>query len=182
MLYTFMIDNIFKYVIICVAFSSIHFSCSNSGSMKNSTEFVNIIIPQPTSFLLSKTNGFSFENSVQLFASDSLDNELKYLQTLLADLNINTTNNSNSKAKITLSIKAEFPINYHQISCKENEINIYGGGSESLFNGIQSLNQTGFLQIQHLTLAYHRRSSLENCYRCLSKVNGSRRMERRYIG
>lgn len=115
--------------------------CENSNSSELNQNPNSIIIPQPTSFLSSSEVGISFENGVKITGGDSLFSEINYLQQLLKEEHQISLEISKVSSLITLEVLGNMPQNSHQISCKNQELKIYGGSPEAVFNGIQSFHQ-----------------------------------------
>jgi hexosaminidase len=115
--------------------------CQNSNSSELNQNPNSIIIPQPTSFLSSLEVGISFENGVKVTGGDSLLSEINYLQQLLKEEHHISLEISEVSSRISLKVLGSLPKNSHHISCENQELKIYGGSPEAVFNGIQSFHQ-----------------------------------------
>ena len=115
--------------------------CQNSNSSELNQNSNSIIIPQPTSFLSSLEVGISFENGVKVTGGDSLLSEINYLQQLLKEEHHISLEISEVSSQISLKVLGSLPKYSHHISCKNQELKIYGGSPEAVFNGIQSFHQ-----------------------------------------
>ncbi|MFK7757025.1 MAG: beta-N-acetylhexosaminidase, partial [Flavobacteriales bacterium] len=128
-------------VILCVAIISSIWGCNSSKSEPEFLAEKQTIIPQPNSYFSKSEHGISFKNGVSISSSDSLLSEKKYLQKFLESEYLFSINSSEKSARINLEIISKMPETYHQISCKNNTLSIYGGSQEAVFNGIQSIRQ-----------------------------------------
>ena len=115
--------------------------CQNSNSSELNQNSNSIIIPQPTSFLSSLEVGISFENGVKVTGGDSLLSEINYLQQLLKEEHHISLEISEVSSQISLKVLGSLPKYSHHISCENQELKIYGGSPEAVFNGIQSFHQ-----------------------------------------
>jgi len=128
-------------ITFCVAISLILLGCQphkHESIINPENEF---IIPQPTSFFSPETKGITFENGFKIINTNDLNSEKKYLKNLFVkEFNISENTQANSSV-ISLELIKDMPNNYHQISCKNDSLNIYGGSPEAVFNGIQTFRQ-----------------------------------------
>lgn len=124
--------------------------CNTPEKQKQSENTISIspknlrIIPNPTSLIYQKTEGFNYKNGVIILPNKKLEKEILYLNTLLhKELNISSEIQASPKTKNTiyLDIDEELSSDYYQIDCQKNSLTIVGGSHKAVFYGIQTIRQ-----------------------------------------